>query len=111
MTAVARSLPLPIDRRLLFAGIFLISLSGLVLAVSITRVFSAAIWYHYAFVAVFVAVLRLGASGLAVQYGLKRIKGNWTENLAIVSALAIVAFIPVTLYVMHTLASQTVYLP
>jgi spermidine synthase len=111
MTAAARSLPIPINRRLLFAGIFLISLSGLVLEVAITRIFSAAIWYHYAFVAVSVALLGLGASGLAVQYGLKRIKGNWAENLAIVSALAIVAFIPVTLYVMHALASQTAYLP
>ena len=96
---------------MLFAGIFLISLSGLVLEVAITRIFSAAIWYHYAFVAVSVALLGLGASGLAVQYGLKRIKSNWAENLTIVSALAIVAFIPITLYVMHALASQTVYLP
>lgn len=86
-------------------------MSGLVLEVAITRIFSAAIWYHYAFVAVSVALLGLGASGLVVQYGLRRIKGNWAENLAIVSALAVVAFIPVTLYVMHGLASQTAYLP
>jgi hypothetical protein len=111
MTAAERSLPISVNRRLLFAGIFLISLSGLVLEVAITRIFSAAIWYHYAFVAVSVALLGLGASGLAVQYGLRRIKGNWVENLAIVSALAMVAFIPVTLYVMHALVSQTAYLP
>lgn len=111
MTIAERSLPFAVNRRLLFAGIFLISLSGLVLEVAITRIFSAAIWYHYAFVAVSVALLGLGASGLAVQYGQKRIGGNWAENLAIVSALAIVAFIPVTLYVMHALASQTSYLP
>ncbi len=111
LAAAERSLPYAINRRLLFAGIFLISLSGLVFEVAITRIFSAAIWYHYAFVAVSAALLGLGASGLVVQYGLKRIKGNWAENLAIVSALAIVAFIPVTLYVMHALASQTAYLP
>jgi hypothetical protein len=111
LTTIESPIPLLIDRRLLFAGIFLISLSGLVLEVAITRIFSAAIWYHFAFVAVSVALLGLGASGLAVQYGLKRIKGNWAENLTFVSALAIVAFIPITLYVMHALASQTVYLP
>lgn len=111
MTAAEKLLPVAINRRLLFTGIFLISLSGLVLEVAITRIFSAAIWYHYAFVAVSVALLGLGASGLAVQYGQKRIKGNWAENLAIVSALAIVAFTPITLYVMHALASQTSYLP
>lgn len=111
MTAAEKSLPVAIDRRLLFTGIFLISLSGLVLEVAITRIFSAAIWYHYAFVAVSVALLGLGASGLVVQYGQRRIKGNWAENLTIISALAIVAFIPITLYVMHALASQTNYLP
>lgn len=111
MTAAETSLPVAIDHRLLFTGIFLISLSGLVLEVAITRIFSAAIWYHYAFVAVSVALLGLGASGLVVQYGQKRIKGNWAENLAIISALAIVAFIPITLYVMHALTSQTSYLP
>jgi spermidine synthase len=111
VTAAEKSLPVSVDRRLLFTGIFLISLSGLVLEVAITRIFSAAIWYHYAFVAVSVALLGLGASGLVVQYGQKRIRGNWAENLAIVSALAIVAFIPITLYVMHALASQTSYLP
>lgn len=100
-----------VNRRLLFTGIFLISLAGLVLEVAITRIFSAAIWYHYAFVAVSVALLGLGASGLVVQYGQKRIRGSWAENLTIVSALAIAAFVPLTLYVMHALASQTSYLP
>lgn len=81
MTAAERALPLAVNRRLLFAGIFLISLSGLVLEVAITRIFSAAIWYHYAFVAVSVALLGLGASGLAVQYGQKRIGGTGQRTL------------------------------
>ncbi len=99
-----------VNHRLLYTGIFLISLSGLMLEVAITRIFSAAIWYHYAFVAVAVALLGLGSSGLVVQYGLKRIRGNWAENLAIVSALTMVLFIPFSLYVMHSLASNTSYL-
>ena len=37
-----QSIPLLVNRRLVFAGIFLIALSGLVLEVSITRIFSAA---------------------------------------------------------------------
>ena len=90
-----------VNRRLLFAGIFLTALSGLMLEVAITRIFSAAIWYHYAFVAVSLALVGLGASGLAVQFGLKRIKGNWAENLAIFSAWGIVILIPITLSVMH----------
>jgi len=81
------------------------------LEVSITRIFSAAIWYHFAFVAVSVALVGLGSSGLVVQYGQKRIKENWTQNLAIFSGWGITLFIPVTLFVMHSLASQVVYLP
>jgi hypothetical protein len=95
----------------LFAGIFLIALSGLVLEVSITRIFSAAIWYHFAFVAVSVALVGLGASGLVVQYRVMKLKGKWAENLTIYSTWGITIFIPITLFVMHALASQVIYLP
>jgi hypothetical protein len=106
-----QSVPVLVNRRLLFAGIFLIALSGLVLEVSITRIFSAAIWYHFAFVAVSVALVGLGASGLVVQHRVKKLKGKWAENLTIYSAWGITIFIPITLFVMHALASQVLYLP
>jgi hypothetical protein len=94
-----------------FAGIFLTALSGLVLEISITRIFSAAIWYHFAFVAVSVALVGLGASGLVVHHRVKKLKGRWAENLTILSAWGITIFIPITLFVMHVLASQVVYIP
>src|SRR5918997_4235082 len=109
--ASSQSIPILVDRRLLFAGIFLIDLSGLVLEVSITRIFSAAIWYHFAFVAVSVALVGLGASGLVVQHRVNKLKGKWAENLTIYSAWGITIFIPITLFVMHALASQVIYLP
>src|ERR671922_1037937 len=109
--ASRESIPFLVNRRLLFAGIFLTALSGLVLEVSITRIFSAAIWYHFAFVAVSVALVGLGASGLVVQHGVKKLKGKWAEDLTIFSAWGITIFIPITLFVMHALASQVIYLP
>jgi hypothetical protein len=109
--ATWQSIPVLVNRRLLFAGIFLIALSGLVLEVSITRIFSAAIWYHFAFVAVSVALVGLGASGLVVQHRVKKLKGKWAEDLTIFSAWGITIFIPITLFVMHALASQVLYLP
>ena len=109
--ASRESIPFLVNRRLLFVGIFLIALSGLVLEVSITRIFSAAIWYHFAFVAVSVALVGLGASGLVVQHGVKKLKGKWAEDLTIFSAWGITIFIPITLFVMHALASQVIYLP
>src|SRR5215213_5503369 len=87
------------------------SIPGLVLEVSITRIFSAAIWYHFAFVAVSVSLVGLGASGLVVQHRVKKLKGKWAENLTIYSAWGIAIFIPITLFVMHALASQVIYLP
>src|ERR671922_1374001 len=105
------SIPVLVNRKLLFAGIFLTALSGLVLEVAITRIFSAAIWYHFAFVAVSVALVGLGASGLVVQYGVKKLRGKWAENLTIFSAWGITIFIPITLFVMHALASQVIFLP
>src|ERR671923_1224488 len=109
--ASRESIPFLVNRRLLFVGIFLIALSGLVLEVSITRIFSAAIWYHFAFVAVSVALVGLGASGLVVQHRVKKLRGKWAENLTIYSAWGITIFIPITLFVMHALASQVIYLP
>ncbi|MDH3489628.1 MAG: hypothetical protein OEL56_04190 [Nitrosopumilus sp.] len=103
--------PSSINRRLLFAGIFLASLSGLVLEIALTRIFSAAIWYHFAFVAVSVALIGLGASGLVVHYRLKKIKENWANNLTITSSIGIVFVLPLSLFVMHFLASDITYLP
>ncbi|HEX9846372.1 MAG TPA: hypothetical protein VGA92_07935, partial [Candidatus Nitrosotenuis sp.] len=100
-----------VNRRIVFAGIFLASLSGLVLEIAITRIFSAAIWYHFAFVAVAVALVGLGSSGLLVHYRLKKIKENWAGDLTVLACLGITSVIPITLFVMHSLASQLIYLP
>jgi len=103
--------PISINRRLLFSGIFLTSLSGLVLEIAITRIFSAAIWYHFAFVAVSVALLGLGASGLFVQFRTKRIKGNWAGDMTVFSGIGITIFTPIALFTMHILSSHITYLP
>jgi len=103
--------PTSVNRRLVFSGIFLTSLSGLVLEIAITRIFSAAIWYHFAFVAVSVALLGLGASGLFVQFRFKKIKENWAGDLTVFSAVGITIFTPIALFTMHVLSSHIIYLP
>jgi hypothetical protein len=52
---------------LLHVGVFLITLSGLILEVGLTRIYSATIWYHFAFVAVSVALLGWGLGGFALH--------------------------------------------
>jgi hypothetical protein len=53
-------------------SVFLITLSGLVLEVGLTRIYSASVWYHFAFVAISVALLGWGLGGFTVHI-LKRV--------------------------------------
>jgi len=51
----------------LYLGIFFVTLSGLMFEIGLTRIFSATIWYHYAFVAISVALLGWGLGGFALH--------------------------------------------
>ncbi|MCX6543628.1 MAG: hypothetical protein NTV05_04345 [Acidobacteria bacterium] len=57
----------------LYAGIFLITLSGLMFEIGLTRIFSATIWYHFAFIAISVALLGWGVGGFAVHLLRRRV--------------------------------------
>src|SRR5690349_20622891 len=48
------------------AGLFLISAGALLFQVTLVRIFSAAIWYHFAFLVVSIALFGIGASGVAM---------------------------------------------
>ena len=48
-------------------AVFLITLSGLTFEIGLTRIYSATIWYHYAFIAVSVALLGWGLGGVALH--------------------------------------------
>jgi predicted membrane-bound spermidine synthase len=63
----------------LYAAIFLITLSGLLFEIALTRIFSATIWYHFAFVAISVALLGWGLGGLAV-HALRRVLPEGLET-------------------------------
>ncbi len=57
----------------LYFGIFLVSLSGLMFEIGLTRIFSATIWYHFAFVAISVALLGWGLGGFALHLARGRV--------------------------------------
>lgn len=92
-------------------GVFLLSMSGLILEISITRIFSAAIWYHYAFLAVSLALLGWGAAGLVLHFGKRDADRNWSGRVAVIASIVIAVSIPLILLVMHLLSSQVQYLP
>jgi hypothetical protein len=70
----------------LYAGVFLVTLSGLMLEVGLTRVFSATIWYHFAFVAISVALLGWGLGGFAL-HALRRRVCFSRERAALITLL------------------------
>src|SRR6267143_1983564 len=49
-----------------YAGIFLLSLATLLLELSLTRVLSVALWYHFGFLVISTALLGFGASGVVL---------------------------------------------
>jgi hypothetical protein len=67
-------------------SVFLITLSGLVLEVALTRIYSASIWYHFAFVAISVSLLGWGLGGFTVQL-LRQRKPLSVNTAALVTAL------------------------
>ena len=80
------------NRRLIFLGISLITLSVLMLELSLTRLFSATMYYHFAFMAISLALFGSGASGVfiyIVQRGLKPARtGQWLSVAAMLFAVS-----------------------
>ena len=79
-------------------AVFLITLSGLIFEIGLTRIYSATIWYHFAFVAISVALLGWGLGGLAVHLA----KGRFTPShaAAAICTLLYAVAIPVCLAVL-----------
>lgn len=80
------------------AAVFLITFSGLVFEIGLTRIYSATIWYHFAFVAISVALLGWGLGGMSVHL-LKRRMPSSTERAAVFAMLYALA-IPAALWVL-----------
>lgn len=81
-------------KKFLLIGIFFTTLSLLMLEISLTRIFSVTMWYHFAFLAVSLAVFGIGASGQVVYL----FDSVFTiEKIKIYSLLCAVSCIPVLL--------------
>src|SRR3979411_2280007 len=74
MSAIAQmplvsSAPITIPDRILLTGLALTSFSALLLELALTRLFSVVLFYHFAFLAISVALLGLGAGGVFAYLG------------------------------------------
>jgi hypothetical protein len=89
-----------------YAGLFLITQSTLMLEIALTRIFSVTMWYHFAFVAISVALFGMTAGALIVHLApsrfaaadVKRHLSTWALcfGVAIATCFAIQLSIPFT---------------
>lgn len=91
------------------AAVFLITFSGLVFEIGLTRIYSATIWYHFTFVAVSVALLGWGLGGMLVHLT-KRVMPSSNERAALFSMLYALA-IPLVLWVLVQFPFEVTRLP
>ena len=58
---------MPLTHKKVLSAIFLFSFSSLSFEISLTRVFSISLWYHFAFMVISIAMLGIGASGTVLS--------------------------------------------
>ena len=112
---VLTSTPIPtsssteIPEKTLLAGLALTSFSALLLELALTRLFSVVLFYHFAFLAISIALLGLGAGGVFAYLLKARLAATDTRTLAarlcmansvvVLVVLEIVLHVPVALRV------------
>src|SRR3982074_3116318 len=89
MSVTMSTTPIPlasnteIPERTLLAGLALTSFSALLLELGLTRLFSVVLFYHFAFLAISIALLGLGAGGVFAY-----LKKNWLSRFEARSLVA-----------------------
>ena len=101
--------PVEIPEKTVLAGLALTSFAALLLELALTRLFSVVLFYHFAFLAISIALLGLGAGGVCAYLLKSRLAGTGTRSLAawlcminsvvVVVVLEIVLHVPVALQV------------
>jgi hypothetical protein len=97
--------PPRLNQRRVFLGVFLLSLCVLMLQLALTRVFSATMYYHFAFLAISLALFGSGAAGVAVyllgeRAELERRPAWLSGSAALAAATTVVA--------LHTVLNRSV---
>src|SRR4030081_2575092 len=108
-TPLVSSAPITIPDRTLLTGLALTSFAALLLELALTRLFSVVLFYHFAFLAISIALLGLGAGGVFAYLFKERLSGIPTRELAawlctgnafiVPTVLEIVLHVPVALEV------------
>jgi len=108
-TALPTASPAQISDKTLIAGLALTSFAALLLELALTRLFSVVLFYHFAFLAISIALLGLGAGGVFAYLWKAQLSTLGTRTLAaricmansivLVGVLEVVLHVPVSLAV------------
>ncbi|UCD57329.1 MAG: hypothetical protein JSV16_16235, partial [Candidatus Hydrogenedentota bacterium] len=89
--------------RHVYIGVALVAMSTLMLELVLTRIFSVTLWYHFAFMAISIALLGMGVSGIYVYLFAPTRSAENTLRRLTVSALAFSATTVLALFaLLHT---------
>ncbi|WP_412757228.1 hypothetical protein [Legionella bozemanae] len=74
-------------------GVFLISFSILVLEITLTKIFSVTLWYHYSYFVISLAMFGMGFGGMLVYHLEEQFKCSIRKNLYILSIILALSII------------------
>src|SRR6266700_3069518 len=86
-----------LHERMLLAGIALCSFSALLLELALTRLFSVVLFYHFAFLAISIALLGLGAGGVFAHLWKERLSGWPVRKVALACSALNAILVPIVL--------------
>src|ERR1022692_4568677 len=112
MSLTSEKTQLDKNHRLILAGVTITSMAGLIIELALTRLFSVLFYYHFAFMAISVALLGLGAGGLFSYWivGEGEIDVLWPKlaRLSAINAVVTIAALAVILRMQISVATINV---
>src|SRR5712691_1565894 len=110
MSLISETPPLSLTRasekageRALLAGVAISSFAALLLELALTRLFSVVLFYHFAFLAISIALLGMGSGGVLAYLGKNWLAGFQTRSLlaclCCINALAVPIVLEIVLHV------------
>jgi MFS family permease len=88
----------------IYLGVFFTTLATLILELALTRLFSVVFYYHFAFLAISIAMFGLGGGGL-FSYSLSRMRGSFQSKAAAL-LLANAFVVPLALLLLVSVEAQ-----
>src|SRR5947207_11085585 len=85
----------PLNDAVLLPAIALASFSALLLELALTRLFSVVLFYHFAFLAISIALLGLGAGGVFAHLWKQRLNTVEIRRLAVATSTLTAIVIPI----------------